>query len=577
MKKFLLFICCLCSYSCLFSQSPVLDWVKSIGGSNVTSSASKLDLYGHIYVSGKFSGTVDFDPGVGQFSLTSGFSGIKTDIFIAKFDTVGNFIWVKNIGANNGVNGNPLSTGIAIDSIGNVYCTGFFNLTVDFDPGVGIANLTAPYPIGEFPHNDAFVLKLDSAGNYLWAKQFTGYQNELSYGIALDRAGNVYTTGYFSDTVDFNPSSGVFNLISMYNIDGFVSKLDANGNFVWAKQIGGAAADFPKTITCDDNGNIYTAGFFNGTCDFDPGVGTYQLTSHGNSDAYLSKLDANGNFVWAKHIGSINPDAIHSVTTDFSNNVYIAGSFQGTVDMDPNTGVQNHYSLNENVFISKLNSSGNLIWSKNIEGSGNSYPIVIDIDMLGNVYTTGKFSEKIDLDPSIDSLPVTSVGQSFDVYINKLDSMGNFIWAKTFGGPADDISSSLFVNQSGSIYSTGSFNNTADFDPNSSIANISSIGGYNTFMHKMKLVNLTVDIAINDTNSSFLIYPNPNNGIFNVELNTIDNIVSLEIYNLLGVKVYSQPINTKYTQHQLQVETGVYLLNIKDEKGNKTVKKIIVQ
>src|SRR5690606_26678071 len=107
-------------------------------------------------------------------------------------------------------------------------------------------------------------------------------------------------------TVDFDPGNGVFNLTSADFEDIFISKLDANGNFVWAKRIGGTGSDFGYAISIDNNGNIYTTGAFMGTADFDPGTGSYTMSSSGFFDAFILKLDANGNFVWAKQFSGIS-------------------------------------------------------------------------------------------------------------------------------------------------------------------------------------------------------------------------------------------------------------------------------
>ena len=129
--------------------------------------------------------------------------------------------------------------------------------------------------------------------------------------IAIDPAsGAIYTTGFFSATVDFDPGAGVFNLTSAGSGDIFISKLDASGNFVWAKQMGGIAYDKCYSIAIDTAGSgaLYTTGVFEGTADFDPGAGTLNLTPAGQYDIFISKLDSSGNFVWAKRIGGTGRD-----------------------------------------------------------------------------------------------------------------------------------------------------------------------------------------------------------------------------------------------------------------------------
>ncbi|MCF6285500.1 MAG: hypothetical protein L3K26_09955, partial [Candidatus Hydrogenedentes bacterium] len=121
---------------------------------------------------------------------------------------------------------------VAVDGAGNVYTTGYFQGTVDFDPGAGVSNLTSAGT------KDIFVQKLDSAGNFVWAKGFGGTDNDRGFGIVVDASGNVFSTGEFSGTVDFDPGLGVTELSSAGGLDVFVQKLDAAGDFVWAKGMG---------------------------------------------------------------------------------------------------------------------------------------------------------------------------------------------------------------------------------------------------------------------------------------------------------------------------------------------------
>ena len=127
--------------------------------------------------------------------------------------------------------------------------------------------------------------------NLAWAKGLGGTLGDQGRSVAVDGAGNVYTTGFFNGTVDFDPNAGVFNLTSAGSNDIFVSKLDATGNLVWAKAMGGTNVDIGLGIAVDATGNVYTTGYFNGTVDFDPNAGVLNLTSTGAQDNFVSKLE----------------------------------------------------------------------------------------------------------------------------------------------------------------------------------------------------------------------------------------------------------------------------------------------
>src|SRR3990172_3536641 len=168
---------------------------------------------------------------------------------------------------------------------------------------------------------------------FTWAKGMGGPGFDISYSMKIDASGNVYTTGLFVGTSDFDPGVGTFN---MTDASGgiFVSKLDASGNFVWAKQMGGTGSENGYSLYLDVTGNVYITGRFGGTADFDPGVGTFNLTSAGADDIFICKLDVSGNFVWAKRLGGTGTDYGNAITLDGSGNVLTTGYFQSTVDFD---------------------------------------------------------------------------------------------------------------------------------------------------------------------------------------------------------------------------------------------------
>jgi Ca2+-binding RTX toxin-like protein len=171
-----------------------------------------------------------------------------------------------------------------VDGVGNVHTTGRFAAAVDFDPGGGTANLTSA---GSF---DVFVSKLDSSGDYVWARHWGGTDADYGLGIAVDGSGNVHTIGEFQGTVDFDPGAGTASLASSGSWDVFVSKLDSSGDYGWARHWGSTDGDNGYGIGLDGFGGVLTAGRFQGTVDFDPGPGTLELTSSGTYDAFVTRL-----------------------------------------------------------------------------------------------------------------------------------------------------------------------------------------------------------------------------------------------------------------------------------------------
>ncbi len=221
--------------------------------------------------------------------MVAGWGG---DTYISKLDISGNFVWAKQMVGSAYAGGSS----ITVDASGNIYTTGTYIGGVDFDPGPGIYNLSSG-------GSTAFISKLDVSGNFLWAKHFieqTGFSsNSGGNSIALDVSNNIYITGTFQDTVDFDPGTGVNNLISTGMTSIYVSKLDASGNFIWAQRMGGyqlgagGEGDQGNSIAVYGPDYIYTTGNFQSTSDFDPSAGVYNLTSAGAEDIFIAKLCQN--------------------------------------------------------------------------------------------------------------------------------------------------------------------------------------------------------------------------------------------------------------------------------------------
>lgn len=377
---------------------------------------------------------------------------------------------------------------VAVDASGNVYTTGCFQGTADFDPGDTTFNLTGAAVTEYDPYIcDVFVSKLDSDGNFLWAKAVRGTNDKKAWGIAIDTSSNIYISGSFKDTVDFDPGPAIFNLTSKGENDIFAMKLDSNGNFIWAKTIGMAGDDRGIFIAVDASANVYFSGCFENTVDFNPGAGEFNLTSTGGNDIFICKLDSNGNFIWARAMEGLgNGNAV--VALDASGNVYLAGVFEGITDFDP--GPETLYLTSNgswDIFICKLDNNGNFIWAKAIGGYQFDVANDIVLDPSGNIYLTGSFEGAADFDPGTEIYTLTStssVGE--DIFVLKLDNSGNLVWAKAMGGDGRiDAGFGIAVDVSANVYTTGYFTGTADFDPGPKNVNLTSVGDYDLFISKL--------------------------------------------------------------------------------------------
>ena len=378
-----------------------------------------------------------------------------------------------NWGAAYGGPSSDSVTCLKLDTFGNVYSSGRFLGTVDFDPGPGTFNLSSVVV-------NSFIQKLDKDGNLVWAKQIeTGW---VSYQIAVDDAESVYIYGTFTGTVDFDPGVGIFNMTATGSSAISLCKLDANGNFVWAKQIGGSGRSSAGKMEKDHSGNLYLTGEFDGTVDFDPNLGTTNLTALTSSDGFILKLDANGNFGWVRQSQGIT---ISDIDIDAGSAVYYTGRFYNTIDIDLGVGVNNLSSSgSSDGFISKLDASGNFVWVIQI-GSTASNTLEdnvsqIEIDNFGNLICLGYFWGTVDFDPGPAVYNLTGPSS----FILKLDANSNLIWVKD-GISALNATDLALGPENEEIYFSGIYHGTVDLTTGTAVSNYTSAGSYDFFLTKL--------------------------------------------------------------------------------------------
>ena len=457
MKK--IYLALLLLASAIFADAqPSLQWAKNIGGSR--GDEIKTDAAGNVYTVGYFSGSKDFDPGPGTFYLTADGGGAD-DAYVSKLDMNGNFLWAVRLGGD----ATNYNFSVEVDVAGNVYSVGYFSGTVDFDPGPSVFNLTTN------GQSDISISKLDAAGNFIWGKRIGGTLGEFAYAMLIDQAGNLCITGVFNGIVDFDPGPLVFNLDGNGNNECYILKLDADGNFIWAKEIDGYYAQ-GDDIAKDASGNLYVCGVYAQTVDLDPGAGVYNVTSSsGSADAFVIKLDATGNFIWGRSFGGPGTQTCKSVKADAAGNIYLTGFFPLTADFDPGADVFEMTALgSSDAFVLKLDAAGNFVWAKAFSGTAADNANDLAVDASGNVFVTGLFQTTADFDPGPGVFNLTAF--SNDIYIAKLDAAGNFGWAIRYGGATLDAGLSIFISAAGNIYATGFFEGVVDFDPGPGITSL---------------------------------------------------------------------------------------------------------
>ncbi len=556
MKKLIL-ICAMGS-TIAFGQN--FEWAKGIGGSgDDRGNVVRLDASGNIYIAGSFSETVDFDPGVGVSNLTS--TG-EMDLFVAKYDANGNFLWVQSDGNIY----DDLVLDMAVDASGNAHITGYGEIVSDGS------------------ERAMFVAKLDASGNTSWEHSFYSDNNNVGgYSLAIDATGNVYVGGNFNGNVSFDPDPGssVGDRTSTGNLsmtDGYILKLTSGGIYDWVQQFAVSNANASvNSIAIDVSGNIYSTGqYWNNAIDCDPGPGTEYLSNSGNGDIFISKLNSSGDYVWGKSIGGGSTETGFSIAVD-NLGVYATGYFEGTVDFDPGTGTNNIASAgSRDAFIVRLDLNGEFDWAHGIGSTGDDRGNELTTDGAGNIYTVGVFEETVDFDPEAGTHNLTSLGDK-DVFVSKLNNNGVFQWANSFGAAsppmpvpgfsASDFGNSIVLGASDTIYTTGNFVETVDFDFGAGTSNIVSNNGTRDVFFTKWSQN-TSNVGIDEkTSDLFNVYPNPVKNTLFFE----NQLGAVTIMDLSGKVIYQNAEEVSSVDVSF-LQSGTYIVTLDTKQETATIR-----
>lgn len=362
-----------------------LLWSKNLGEGTCV----KTDSNGNIYVTGNFSGSL----ALGSTTLNN--SGMN-DLFIAKYDSIGNLLWAKKIGGS----GDDFGYSLSLDKSGYFYLGG-----ISSSSSLKIGNDTL-YKKG------VFVAKFDLNGNEIWARGADNNNQALEWdcGVAADSLGNVILAG----NVDYSPIIFGGDTLSFHGEnDIFIVKFDANGNIIWAKGEGGNSTDLFNSLGIDDNGNTYITGYFRSSSIT---FGNTTLANQGYVDMYVVKYDPNGNALWAKSPIGPGDEIGNEVITDPLGNIYVIGLFDVTVDFGGNSFTADNGSTD--IFVVKYDSNGNTLWSKVTGGSNGENGFGIARDTNENLYITGFFKSS---PITLGSTTLNSAGWT-DVLIAKLQA-----------------------------------------------------------------------------------------------------------------------------------------------------------
>jgi len=426
-------------------------WGNSIGGSgNDAAYGAAISSNGEVYITGYFTGTVDFNPSP-SLANTLNSNGL-TDIFLLKTQNDGTYSWAKGIGGSS----DDISYSIDLDVSNQPVIAGSFSsINTDFNPDV-----TASLILSPAGGADVFWAYFSANGIFINAKKFGGLSDDVATAVdynAFGSLGYINLTGYFSGGADFHPDAAI-NLSGISNggTDIFVSSFYSNGNYCAHQTIGGQFDDKGYGITTDAQGNVFYTGFFQSTVDFDPSTNTNSFNTNGLADIFVSKLDVNLEHVWTRRIGNSTNDKAFSITHDATDNIYLTGNFQNTLDADPTSNVFELTpfsptvsgpvpSSEQNIFLLKLTNAGSFEWATYFNENFIFAPIsnqanAIHVDSEGTVYTTGYMQKQVDFSTDQSGYNLSSNNNSVDIFVSKISTASTI----TFTCPSD---SNIYMSQ----------------------------------------------------------------------------------------------------------------------------------
>jgi Secretion system C-terminal sorting domain len=490
-------------------------WAKQIGenkgaqGEDICTDSS-----GNCIVIGNLTDTIDSDPGPGVAKLNCPPSTCLAHSMIIKLDSLGNFMWSKQLEVNSTDSMHYVfALNVMSDKRENIVISGYFNGTIDFDPGAGTvlkSNLVGA---------SLFILTLDKYGNFKHIKTIGNVNLPdviYSFAIAHDKYNNVMLTGSFTGEMDFDPGPGVFFMTSYGNRSAFTLCLDSFGDFRWANYIGPDAANgswfsnFGFAVATDLSGNTYVTGAIEDTVELDGINNLLPIRCKGPNDAYIVKYDTHGKVLWGNTFGADGYDEGKGVAVDKSGNVLGTGYFTYTVDFDPSSGIDTLVALlgGNDAYVVQFDSSGNLKWNLNLQGDG-----------------------------------------------------------------ATNMPINIFTNILSGFYVGGSFAGSVDFDASAGVANMSPTNNV-PFVCKYTKESIAEAIINHSNLEDFDVYPNPTSGLFQIRNVPPTSVLKLGIWNVFGQKIEDSYYRDGDYIDISSTASGIYYVQIISEEKQTMSKKI---
>lgn len=420
-------------------------WARTLGSTSLDESAGLVvDRDGSVIVAGKFNGTVDFGGGPKT-------SAGSADVYLVKFDPSGSHVWSRSFGGSD----EDEVRSLALDGAGNLVVAGVFYGTMN--PGSG--------PIQSHGLTDAFVASFGPDGTPRWAKALGGRGYDTSLGVTVDVQGNTVVTGNFKAKAEF----GGEPVETSGHTDAFLVKLGIDGSHLWSRSLSAGREAHGWHVAADRQGNVFMAGDFYGTID----AGGTKLKSQ-STDLFLAKYDKTGSQAWVKRFGGAVEDHGSGLAIDAQDNLVWTGWFSKEIDFGggrlPAAGASG------DVFVTKLDSSGDHLWSHAYGGLSGNHSEAVVIGPEGSIFVTGSYAKNF----RFGGEPLTCAGMS-DAFVLALAADGATRWTRTWGGAEDDSGAAVGVDRAGAVTVTGFFHAAADFGAGP----VRSVGNQDVFIVRL--------------------------------------------------------------------------------------------
>ncbi len=450
---------------CVLAQDIGVQFAKSLTVSvgigefcDITDISTNVN--GTIFVGGHFTGTVDFDPSPTN-SVTR--MGVNSDLFLAKYNSLGDLPNSSSVIVA-GDAGSQILIDLQVEGQ-SVYLMAHNDGVASFATGVASSNT-----IGTNGNIDVIIAKFDEGLTNIWAYTLGGLNQDTGGGLTVDNSGNMYVTGLFRGTVNFDPSGNGVAKSMTAGTDGdmFIAKYNTNGELVWASKVGGSFFDVGADVELDGSGNLLVTGRFNGTVDFDPGNGVSTISSNAtNESVFIAKYTSDGNFIWAKSI--IDVENVADMSISSTGKIAIAGYYQlNNADVDPGIGevLLPYVSGLPDSYVAVYDNDGNFIWAKSIGGPNSSLELMSNVYFLDDesVIASGGGGGTIQFNQG-ETNPVTRTANGSDGFIVKYDPNGAVVYAYMIGGTGADYNTLTTLDE-GNLYAYGRIRSPSiDFDP----------------------------------------------------------------------------------------------------------------